>query len=260
MKKMFFSLSIAIIGVALICSVSMATNKQIVAGAGPSTKVVELFFSKICLLPCAVDYEFVVPPMSSKHAGGVRNTDKYLFGRTGRPLNEAEIALNKKDVFLAKVPIVFATGEGSSLSALSLKDLEKIYRGEINSWNELGGPDVEIVTVGREQNEALFLELKKEFPFFKDSKFDVILNKDDDVINFLKTPVGQYAIAFGAKPNLTEVRNIEIKEGFHAGVRLGLVYDQANENDPIVQAVSTYAASTEWHELVAQENLISVSE
>ena len=104
----------------------------------------------------------------------------------------------------------------------------------------------------------MFAELKEEYAFFKEAKFDVVFKKDDDVVELLKTPAGKYALAFGAKPNFTEVKNIEIRDGLTAGVRLGLVYDQANENDPIVKAVSDYAISDEWRELVAQANLIPV--
>ena len=128
MKKMSLGILVSMATVALLCSTSGAGNKRVVSGAGPSTKVVELFFSQFCLKPCAVEYEFVVPAMSTKHGGGVTNSNTYLFGRTGRPLNEAELALKKKNIFLAKVPIAFATGDGSNVASLSLEQVEKISR------------------------------------------------------------------------------------------------------------------------------------
>jgi phosphate transport system substrate-binding protein len=256
MKKTFLQFVVSMLLLALACTQSMAINKQVVGGAGPSTKVVKLFFSQFCLQPCAVDYEFVVPPMSTKHRGGIMNSDKFLFGRTGRPLNDEELSLRKNQVFLAKVPIAFATGKGSHISSLSMDQIKKIYLGEISNWNELGGPDIEIVTVGREQTEALFTELKGAHSFFEQAKFDIVFKKDDAVVEFLKTPVGKYAVAFGAKPNFKDVNKIVISDEFNAGVRLGLVYDQANANDPIVKAVEDYAASSEWKDLVSQANLI----
>lgn len=248
------SLSLFVIGG--ITSTAMALDKQVVAGAGPSTKVVELFFSKFCLQPCAQGYEFVVPPMSTKHAGGIKNSGQYLFGRTGRPLNSKELGLNKKEIYLAKVPIAFAMGDGSKIRSLSMDQVKKIFLGEISNWKELGGPDVDIVTVGREPTEALFTELKGEYPFFKDAKFDVIYKKDHQVVEFLKSPVGQFAIAFGAEPNFSEVSTLEIDGGFEAGVRLGLVYDQTNQDHPLIKAASDYAKTDEWHNLVAQASLI----
>ena len=92
-----------------------------------------MFFSKFCLQPCAHDYEFMVIPMSTKHAGGIKNSDSYLFGRTGRPLNGAEVSLNKSELFLAKVPIAFATGEASSISKLSFEELIKDLRNHYDA-------------------------------------------------------------------------------------------------------------------------------
>jgi len=258
MKKLLPLLAPLCLASLLLLSPALAAEKQVVAGAGPSTTVAELFFANFSLQPCCRGYEFVVPPMSTKHAGGIKNSNASLFGRTGRPLSEAERAGNKKEIFLAKVPISFATGDGSRVSTLSLEAIEKIFRGEIRNWRELGGPDIDIVTVGREPTEALFTELKEEYPFFRDAQFDVVFKKDDEVVDFLKSPIGQFAIAFGAKPNFADINTIQIKGRFLAGVRLGLVYDQSNENNPVVRAAGDYAASDEWRERVVQAGLIPI--
>jgi len=236
----------------------LAADKQVVAGAGPSTKVVELFFAEFSKRAESLGIQFVVPTMSTKHAGGIENSNTFLFGRTGRPLNDKERAQGKKDLFLAKVPIVFATGETSSHRPLMLADIEKIFRGEINNWSALGGPNVAIVTVGREPTEALYMELKEEYPFFREAKFGVVFKKDDEVVNFLKSPVGSYAIAFGAKPNFSEVKTLDIPDA-QAGVRLGLVYDQKNADDPVVQGAMRFAASDDWRQAVSASGLIPVA-
>ncbi len=67
-----------------------AVEQQVVAGAGPSTKIVKMFFDEFSKIESGEGYEFVVPPKSIKHAGGIRASGKYVFGRTGRPLNEKE--------------------------------------------------------------------------------------------------------------------------------------------------------------------------
>lgn len=243
----------------LLAASAAEANRQVIAGAGPSTKVVELFFAQFRLQPSAAGYEFVVPPMSTKHAGGIRNSNGFLFGRTGRPLNEKERALNKEEIYLAKVPIAFATGEGINISTLTIPQLEQIFLGKISNWKELGGPDARILRVGREPTEALLTELKGDLPFFNEATFDVIFLKDDQVVEFLKLPIGQYAIAFGAEPNFSAVKPLVIEGDFQAGVRLGLVYDLANADHPLVQAVSSYANSDEWRTLVRQANLIPVA-
>ncbi|PIE36477.1 hypothetical protein CSA56_00260, partial [candidate division KSB3 bacterium] len=195
----------------------------------------------------AKGYSFKVPPKSAKHAGGIRASDQYIFGRTGRPLNDAEKALNKDEIYLARIPIAFAVGSAVNISSLSLQELSAIFTGELVNWKELGGPDAAIMTIGREETEALFLELKEEYPVFKKAQFVQVAGKDDAVINLLQQKIGQYGIGFGAKPNFDQASVSTVATpDFSAGVNLGLVYDKKNKEHPLVKLASEFAASEEW--------------
>lgn len=231
-------------------TVAFSLETLIIAGAGPSTKVIELFFQNFARQPAAQGYKFVVPSESIKHAGGIKHSFRNLFGRTGRPLNDREILYNRKEIFLAMVPIAFATGPGAGITDLSMRELEMIFRKEITNWKKVGGQDAEITTVGREPTEAIFTELKRDYKFFNRVTFDVVLEKDPEVVDFLRTEYGQYAIAFGARANLGLLNEIYIKEDLGSGVRVGLVYDIKNENHPLIKAVSDYAQSDEWKNLL----------
>ena len=234
---------------------SVANESQVVAGAGPSTKIVQQFFADFASQPAAAGINFIVPEKSAKHAGGISCSDVNLFGRTGRPLNEKEQNLQKSEIFLAKVPIAFAVGAKTGIHSISLEDLEKIYSGQITNWKQIGGSDAGIVLAGREPTEALFLELKRSYGFFKDARFDFKFNKDNNVVDFLKSEKGDYALAFGAKPNFTGLNIIRV-EGFTAGVRLGLVYDQRNSGHPVVLGVQKYAISRDWQTRVIEMGMI----
>ena len=146
-------------------SVSKANEKQMVYGAGPSTKIVELFFNEFEKQPSCSDYTFEVPPKSVKHAGGINASGKYLFGRTGRPLNDKEKAMNKEEIFLGQVPIAIAVGSGTGVTSLTMDQVEKIVTGQYSNWQEVGGADAEIINTGREGKEALFSILKTRDPF-----------------------------------------------------------------------------------------------
>jgi len=243
----------------LVASVCHAKETLVIAGAGPSTKVVSLFFENFQHQPAAQNYEFVVPEESIKHAGGIKHTYKNLFGRTGRPLNDAEIGYNRKEIFLAMMPIAFATGHEVKVPTISMRELEMIFQKKITNWKKVGGPDAEILTVGREPTEALFTELKRYYTFFKRSHFDLILNKDHEVVELLDSPKGWYAISFGAKANLTHLNNIAIEEELNTGVRLGLVYAAEHEKHPLVIAVKDYAQSDAWREIVREAGLYPVN-
>ena len=236
-------------------SMAREDANQIVAGAGPSTRVVELFFQEVSKQPFAKDYSFTVPRKSSKHKGGIDNSDNHLFGRTGRPLTPSELALNKGEIYLAMVPTVIVGGAGVTVPSLSMSELERIYRKQITNWKAVGGPDAPITTVGREASEAIFSEIKKYYFFFRQATFDETFIHDHDVISFLRTPSGRYAIAFGAAPNFWGMNIISIKERLQAGVRVGLVYDLKNSDHPLLRAIQEYAASDEWRNTVEKSPL-----
>jgi hypothetical protein len=234
---------------------ALAQEKQIVAGAGPSEEICKMFFAEFNEINGIGDYEFVVMEGSVKHKGGLINSDKFFFGRTGRPLSEKEKALGKEQIFLAKVPITFAKGLEVNVSQLSMEEIEKIFTRKITNWKEVGGPDASILLVGREQSESLFMTLKEEYPFFNDVTFAKVFKKDDDVVNYLSSPEGKHAIAFGAKPNFTQHNLLTITD-FSTGVRVGLVYDLKNKDNPVIQRADEYAESSDWKEIVDKTTML----
>lgn len=256
--KSFFVSAVVLCSMLMVSPLCLAAEKQVVAGAGPSTKIVQEFFNDFSQQPIAAGVDFEIPDKSAKHIGGIKCSDFHLFGRTGRPLNSKEKRLNKEEIFLAKVPIAFAIGKGVGVESISLADLEKIYTGKINNWKEVGGADAAIVLVGREPTEALFMELKKEYPYFSGARFDVKFNKDNTVVSFMKTEKSRYALAFGAKSNFKELNPVGV-QGFSAGVRLGLVYDMKNSDNPLVVAALAFAKKPKWQAMVKKKGLIPVS-
>ncbi len=234
----------------LILSYALADEyKQRIAGAGPSTKIVELFVSEFTKLPAVAKYRFNVPKNSAKHAGGIKNSDTFLFGRTGRPLKDSEKAMGKDEIFLARIPIAFASSAGTGVEKITLAQMEGIYTAGITHRSEIGGPEEAIMLLGREPTEALFSVMKKDYPFFKDAAFDKILKNDNQMINLLKSKLTTHAMGFGALPNLKDQHIITV-EGFSSGVSLGLVFDAKNATHPMVKAAKEFAASNAWADVL----------
>ncbi len=251
-------LLLLVVGVVLSLGMTQTVcvaETQLVAGAGPSTVIAQLFFEAFSANPAARGYEFVVPALSAKHAGGVRSTDQFIFGRTGRLLNAKEKGLGKDEIILARVPIVFVAGGGAGVGKISLENLQAIYEGKLTNWKELGGADAKILTVGREDTEAALGALKKSNPFFTVAQFAQVFRKDHQVVDFLTSPEGRYALVFGAKPNFSAATLLEVP-GLTAGVSVGLVYDLRNRDLPVVQAAGEYAGSPEWRAIVARNDLL----
>lgn len=232
-----------------------AAEKQMVMGAGPSTFVVTLFFEHFSKKTTSKGYEFEVMQRSIKHAGGIRASDKYVFGRTGRPLNDKEKALNKREIFIARQPISMVVGQQVGVKTISLDALEKIISGKITNWNQLGGTDHEIILVGREKTEATFGVLKKKYPFFKLACFKKIFHRDHQLVNFLKSSNGDYALSFGASSNFDKKYHLNIT-GFEAGSNLGLVYDIKNSQHPLVKESMEFANSKTWADIIINNNFL----
>ncbi len=227
-----------------------------VYGAGPSTQIVSLFFEYFAKRPEAEGVGFLVPERSTKHAGGIRASNQYLFGRTGRPLTEQEKARNKFEIYLGRVPVGFVTSPAVTLPPLTSADIEKIYSGEVPNWSGLGGPDAPVVLVGREKTEAVLLVLSKYFPSLIDADYHQTFKRDHAVVNFLSSPAGRYAIGYGAVSNFDGLNVVEL-QGPALGVNVGLVVDKRNLNDPLVEAVERYADSEEWRYRIESEGYFS---
>lgn len=240
-----FSLLLLIL---LLPAGTFANQEQLVAGASSSTEVAKLFFQHFGQLPVCKDYNFSIMKTSIKHRGGVLTTDKFLFGRTGRPLDAEEKALGKEEILLGQVPIVFAAGLEAEADAITLEQLEKIFSRKITNWKAVRGNDAQILLVGREETEPLFAVLKGKYPFFNRVTFDLTFTRSHEVVKFLNSPAGSHAIAFGVKPNF-QLYNLLPVEGFSAGLPLGLAYDSGSRNHPVIKAAIAYAASSEWQEL-----------
>ncbi len=257
MKKVFLSVALLLSCCLIIPAALLAHHDQVVAGAGPSTKVAELFFNHFSKNPVCKDYSFAVMSSSIKHKGGILSSQKYLFGRTGRPLNAKEKALGKTEILLGRVPIAFAVGLETDANNLKMTELQKIFTRKVSNWKEVGGNDLPIQLVGREAGEALFSVLQNDYPFFKTVSFDKIFKRDHEVVKYLNSPDGANAISFGAKPNF-QLYNLLPVDGFSSGVALGLVYDNKNADHPVIKAAIEYANSAEWKGMLKNLDMLPV--
>lgn len=72
------------------------------------------------------------------------------IGLSSRALKKTEQDAGLKATVLAYDGIAIIVNPHNPVADLSLKDVAKIYRGEITNWSKLGGNDAEIVLIGRE--------------------------------------------------------------------------------------------------------------
>ena len=75
------------------------------------------------------------------------------------PSADEKARAEKAGVELEVTPVVnegftFYTHKDNPVDALKIEDIQKIYTGEITNWNQLGGPDAEIIAYQRPVNSG----------------------------------------------------------------------------------------------------------
>lgn len=94
---------------------------------------------------------------------------KLDIGMVSRDITSEEIAQYPEVSFNpisigkdAVVPVISSEIYNAGITSLTLAEIAKIYRGEIQNWQELGGPDKEILVIDKEASRGtrhVFMEI-----------------------------------------------------------------------------------------------------
>lgn len=76
------------------------------------------------------------------------------IGMSSRDLKEEEVAEGIEEIAIAYDGIVVVTHPTNNVKDLSMEQVKQIFTGEITNWKELGGEDLEIVVVSREDGSG----------------------------------------------------------------------------------------------------------
>ncbi|WP_066298519.1 phosphate ABC transporter substrate-binding protein [Bacillus sp. FJAT-29937] len=76
------------------------------------------------------------------------------IGMSSRDLKEEEKAQGLNEVIIAYDGIVVVTHPSNKVKSLTLEQVKKIFTGEVTNWKDLGGDDMEIVVVSREDGSG----------------------------------------------------------------------------------------------------------
>lgn len=76
------------------------------------------------------------------------------IGMSSRDLKDEEIAEGVEPVIIAYDGIVVVTHPSNKVNDISMEQVKQIFTGEVTNWKELGGDDMEIVVVSREDGSG----------------------------------------------------------------------------------------------------------
>jgi phosphate transport system substrate-binding protein len=111
----------------------------------------------------------VVPP-SIGSGGGLAavGSDKEILARIARPLTESERALGLVATPVFRLPSAFFLHRSAGVSAVTAGQIADIYAGKITNWREVGGADLRIKVVRREEADSTLTVLRQTMPGWKD--------------------------------------------------------------------------------------------
>lgn len=140
-------------------------------------------------------FEFLPPSQTGGGITGVK-LNELNIGSLSRKLTKEEISQGLEYVPLAEVPMVIAVHDSvTGMSDITADQLKAIYSGEIENWQEIGGPDATITLfdLSEDENEKVVL---RETYLGKDLEITptaVVFAEDDELLE--SAAITEYSIA-----------------------------------------------------------------
>ncbi|UCH73875.1 MAG: substrate-binding domain-containing protein [Rhodospirillales bacterium] len=148
-------------------SANAASEELTIVGTGDGIPILQSLGSAFSQMN--PDVRVNVPP-SIGSGGGIKavGNEEFMLGRVARPIKGKESHFGLTYQPIAKVPVVFFVNPNVGVRNLTADQIAGIYGGRITNWNEVGGPNMRIRVVRREDGDSSLGVLRKTFPGFKE--------------------------------------------------------------------------------------------
>jgi phosphate transport system substrate-binding protein len=189
-----------------------------------------------------------VPP-SIESSGGISAVanDKAVLGRVARVLTDSEVRAGIQYKPIAKLPSAFYVNPDTRVTSLTSDQLADVYAGRVTNWKQVGGADLRIRVVRREEQDSTLKVLRMTMPRWKDlditdrSKTAVTT---EDAINTVHEVSG--TIGFGPLTKTLKEKTVVLKidgryptdDEYPSDVTLALIY----KNSTITPAARSFLA------------------
>lgn len=188
------------------------------------------------------------------------------IGLASRKLKDEEKSSGLEETVLAYDGIAIILNKENSIKNINLVDLQKIYKGEITNWKDLGGKDSPIVLIGREAGSGT-RDGFEEVTETKDAcKYNQELTATGDVITTVAgnpNAIGYASLAaVSDKVNVVKIDNVSpneksIKDGKYPIQRpFMLVTCKDKKLSGSAKEFFDYATSKEARELIEKSGVV----
>lgn len=199
--RLFSMLTVTTFALALALARGSAEQLAVV-GTGDGVEILRALGSAFTRVESAT--EIAIPP-SVGSGGGVAavGAGKASLGRVARRLTEAEQARGLVYTPIARLPSAFFVHPSAEVRDLSAAQLADIYAGRITNWKEVGGADLRIRVVRREEADSTLLVLRSSMPGWSDvviTERSKLATSTQEAIETVRLVEG--AIGFGPFTNI----------------------------------------------------------
>jgi phosphate transport system substrate-binding protein len=114
------------------------------------------------------DTNVIVPP-SIGSGGGIAavGSNKEVLARAARPLSDSEKEAGLVATPVFRLPSAFFVHRSAGVTSLTSAQLADVYSGKITNWKDVGGQDVRIKVVRREDADSTLQVLRQSMPGWK---------------------------------------------------------------------------------------------
>jgi phosphate transport system substrate-binding protein len=200
-------------------------------------------------------------PSSIGSGGGIAavGSGKAVLGRVARRLSQAEAASGIVYKPIARLPSAFFVNPSAKVGAVTSEQLLGIYSGRVTNWKELGGADLRIRVVRREDTDSTLIVLRESMPGWSDlaiTEKSKTATSTQEAVETVREVAG--AIGFGpySKP-LDQGLTVLRVDGHHptdmeypSSVVLALIY-MSNTQDPDALSFIKFVETPQAQEIIA---------
>jgi phosphate transport system substrate-binding protein len=201
-------------------------------------------------------------PSSVGSDGGIDavTSGQAVLGRVARILTDAESAAGVRYEPIARLSSAFYVHRSTGVTSLTTTQLADVYAGRVQNWNEVGGADIRIRVVRREDTDSTLRILRTTMPRWNDlvitDRAKTALTTQDAVETVRDIPG---TIGFGPFTKTLEMRVVVLRVDGHyptdveypSSVALALIYKDRTIT-AAARAFLSFLGSDRARELVTQ--------
>lgn len=182
-------------------STSATKNRLRVSGSGTCLPLLRILSDQYT--QDVENIEFVYLP-GLHSGGGIRGAagGELELGAVSRELTDEESGLGLKYVKLSDDGLVVATHSSVDVRGITSEQLRGVYSGAYTNWTELGGPDLPIVILDRNEDESAKIILRQYVlgPDLEITDRAINLFYEPDMVDALQTTrgaIGYFSLGLG---------------------------------------------------------------